>query len=198
MTLSRLESARNPARKPDFPPGSTIAQVRVQCSGLCPATPFGTIPSTQVFEDSRTNKWFTEILWPSYASWLQDTRTMTPMQSQGGFEKPHGMTLKLVYRAENRCKSNGPRPGPFPNPLGPGWAGVFGQFGDSFSWAPEGCPDGPPPRPLRAGIATQTGQFRGQLAVLGAVLGPARPAWSNSRSPKPDIDCYKGPDRAER
>ena len=27
------------------------------------------------------------------------------MQSQGGFNKPHGMVLELLYRAENRCNS---------------------------------------------------------------------------------------------
>ncbi len=49
----------------------------------------------------------------------------------------------------------------------------MGQFGGSFSWAPEGCPGGPPPRPLRAVIATQTGQFWGQFwGSLGSSFGP--------------------------
>ncbi len=38
-----------------------------------------------------------------------------------GFKKPHGMASALVYRAEHRCKSRGPRPGPFPSPA---WAGL--------------------------------------------------------------------------
>ncbi len=42
-------------------------------------------------------------------------------------------------------------------------------FWGSFSWAPEGCPGGPPPRPLRAVIATQTGQFWGSF---GGSFGP--------------------------
>jgi hypothetical protein len=41
-----------------------------------------------------------------------------------GLKKPHGMALESVYRAENRCNSKGPRPGPFPGPrrgrVGPG------------------------------------------------------------------------------
>ncbi len=72
-----------------------------------------------------------------------------------------------------------------------------GQLLGSFSWAPEGCPGGPPPRLVRAVLATQTGQFRVSFwgAVWGAVWGPARPAGSSSRGPKPDIDCYYNPDR---
>ncbi len=31
MELSRLESGRNPAQKPDFRPGNTIAEHRVEC-----------------------------------------------------------------------------------------------------------------------------------------------------------------------
>ena len=41
-----------------------------------------------------------------------------------GFNKPHGMALELVYRAENRCKSSGAPAGAFPKPprgrVGPG------------------------------------------------------------------------------
>ena len=31
-----------------------------------------------------------------------------------GFNKPHGMALDLVYRAETRCKSSGAPAGAFP------------------------------------------------------------------------------------
>ncbi len=43
--------------------------------------------------------------------------------SHTGFEKPHETALKLVYRAENRCKSIGARAGGiFQALLGPIWA----------------------------------------------------------------------------
>ena len=34
-----------------------------------------------------------------------------------GFNKPYGIALELVYRAENRCKSSGAPAGAFPKPL---------------------------------------------------------------------------------
>ncbi len=70
---------------------------------------------------------------------------------------------------------------------------VFDSFGAVFLGTVLG---GPPPRPLRAVIATQTGQLRASMgAISGAVLGPARPAGSSSRGPKSDIDC-DNPDMA--
>ncbi len=65
---------------------------------------------------------------------------MTPMQSQRGFNKPHGMALGLVFRAGNRCKSRGAPAGASPRPsrsrVGPG-------SGQTFAVLP------PPPLPKK-------------------------------------------------
>jgi hypothetical protein len=56
----------------------------------------------------------------------------------------------------------------------------------------------PRPAPCELASRHKPGGFGANFgAVFGAVLGSARLAGSNSRGPKPDIDCYQGPDRAK-
>ncbi len=62
-----------------------------------------------------------------------------------GLNKPHGLALELVHRAENRCESSGAPAGAFPRtPPGPGWAGKRPKIVDFWSY----------PSPLRKNLKT--------------------------------------------
>jgi hypothetical protein len=65
----------------------------------------------------------------------------TPMQSQGGFKKPHAMALDLVYRAAKRA---GTGRGLSQAPPGPGWAGKRPKIDEFRSYPPPPPPEQKP------------------------------------------------------
>ncbi len=71
---------------------------------------YGMRPTANAWEGERERERERERVRES--TWLQC--------SHKAFENPHGMTLKLVYRAENRCNSSGASAGAFPKPPGAG------------------------------------------------------------------------------
>ena len=74
---------------------------------------------------------------------------------------------------------------------------VLGSFGAVFPGHREGARVVPHPAPCELSSRHKPGSFGAVFAaVLGAVLGPARPAGTGPGGPKRDIDCYRGPDTA--
>ncbi len=69
---------------------------------------------------------------------------------------------------------------------------ILGTFGAVFPGHRQGARVVPHPALCELSSRRKPGSFGANLV---AVLGPARPAGSSSRSPKPDIDCYCNPDR---
>ncbi len=115
------------------------------------------------------------------------------MQSQGGFKKPHGLALELVYRAKRRCNSSGAPAGAFPRPPGTG-LGLETAQNKRFPVPPQKKPKNPltalePNSPRRPNCTTR--YTRDPSTPRGPGRAHPRPSESSTRKTDPSTPALR-------